>query len=476
MSADSHDAPGQEFTAKPIFWHEGLFLQPHHFQWQDHYFQSLIEPLNRYVRPFMWGTGRIVIHAEALANEVFNVISGEFRFRDMTHVFFPGNAVLESRNFGKAWKDKGTPFTVYLGIRKLALGGKNVSDPRHYESFSTVPTRFTAEDETENLADFYEDSESLPVERLRYVLKLLWEEEERSIGDFEVIPIARLETIKGNIVLSPDFIPPGLSIFSSESLERNVKSVSELITSTANRLEVSKKDRGVHTAEFGTKDMIFLLTLRTLNRFSPILRHLIGSGTAVHPWTLYGILCQLIGELSTFSTKINLVHISKESPFYLFEYNHEDLSACFNRAKAILSMLMEDIAADPEYVASFADEGQYYQLELAPNLFQGKRRYYLVVESEAAADKVKAELEGLAKLSAPADMPKLVAQSLPGIEIKHIEHPPSELPRRNMGVYFIINHKSAYWTGIIEEKQLALSWTSAPPDAKIELMITGRDE
>jgi type VI secretion system protein ImpJ len=475
MNANKTDTPGADFTAKPIFWHEGLFLQPHHFQWQDLYFQSLIEPLNRYVRPAMWGTGRIVIHTEALENEVFNVISGEFRFRDMTHVLFPGNAVLESRNFARAWKNKGTPFTVYLGIRKLAHTGKNVSDPRSYESFSMVPTRFTADNEVESLADFYEDSEALPVERLRYVLKLLWEDEEHGIGDFEVIPIARLETVKGKIVLSPDFIPPVLSLFSSESLERSVKAISELITSSVNRLEVSKRDRGVHTAEFGTKDMIFLLTLRTLNRFSPIFRHMIGTGSAVHPWTLYGVLCQLIGELSTFSSKINLVHIPKESPYYLLDYDHAELSTCFKRARTILARLMEDITADPEYVAPFVYDGLYHTLELAPNLLQGRKRYYLVVESEASLDLVKSELEGLAKLGSPSHLPKLVSQALPGMEIRHLEHPPSELPRRSMGMYFVINHQSSFWPAVMEEKTLALCWDSAPQDAKIELMIAGRE-
>ncbi len=476
MNVNNQDTANTDHSAKPIFWHEGLFLQPHHFQWQDLYFQSLIEPLNRYVQPSMWGTGRIAIHAEALSNYVFNVIGGEFRFRDMTHAVFPGNAVLESRNFEKAWKDKGKPFTVYLGIRKLAHTGKNVSDPRNYESFSMVPTRFTADSEIENLADFYEDSEALPVERLRYVLKLLWEDEKHSIGDFEVIPIAQLETRKGEVVLSPDFIPPALSIFSSESLARNVKTISELITSTVNRLEVSKKDRGVHTAEFGTKDMVFLLTLRTLNRFSPILRHMIGKGTSVHPWSLYGVLCQLIGELSTFSSKINMVHIPKESPFYLLDYDHEELSGCFKRAKYVLSKLMQDIAADPEYVAPLEYDGFYHSLELAPKLFQGRKRYYLVVETEAALDLVKSELEGLAKLSSPKNLSMLVAQSLPGIEIKHIEHPPSELPRRSMGIYFRINHKNRFWAKIVEEKKLALCWETKPQDAKIELMITGRDE
>lgn len=476
MSAKNKESQGVNTSGKPIFWHEGLFLQPHHFQWQDVYMQSLIEPLNRYLVPSFWGTGKIVIHTEALSNFVFNVMSGEFRFRDMTHAQFPGNAVLESRNFEKAWKDKGKPFNVYLGIRKLSPNSKNVSDPVNYESFSMVPTRYTADIETENLPDFYEGSEPLAIERLRYVLKLLWEDEKEAVGDYEVLPIARLENQNGNIILSPNFIPPALSIFSSKVLQRSVKSTSELITATANRLEASKKERGVHTAEFGTKDMVFLLTLRTLNRFSPILRHMLGSGHSVHPWSLYGVLCQLIGELSTFSSKINLVRIRKDDPFYLPPYDHEVLSHCFKRAIKILVRLMSDIAADPEYIAQFTFDGANYGLDVPPQMLTGRKKYYLVVETEAPRKQVVAELEKMAKLSSPDYIGLLIAQSLPGIPLHNEKYPPPELPRRSMGVYFSIDHKNRLWQKVLDEKKLSLSWDTKPKDAKIELMVAGRDE
>lgn len=476
MSAGKQEHQNGVVPGKPIFWHEGLFLQPHHFQWQDLYMQSLIEPLNQYMIPSFWGTGKIVIHTEALSNCVFNVISGEFRFRDLTHAVFPGNAVLESRNFEKAWKDKGKPFNIYLGIRKLSHNGKNVSDPVNYESFSMVPTRYAAEVETENLPDFYEGTEPLAIERLRYVLKLLWEDEKNAIGDYEVLPIARLENQNGNVVLSPNFIPPALSINSSRVLMDCIKSISELMTATVNRLEASKHERGVHTAEFGTKDMVFLLTLRTLNRFSPILRHMIDSGHSVHPWLVYGVLCQLIGELSTFSAQINLVRIRKDDPFYLPAYDHEGMSGCFLRAIKILSKLMRDIAADPEYIAQFKYDGIHHRLNLPPKMMRGRKQYYLVVETEGAQEKVVHELENIAKLSSYKYLGLLIAQSLPGIPIRHVPHPPPELPRRSMGIYFKLNHKTRLWKKVIEDQNLALSWDTKPKNTKIELMVSGRDE
>lgn len=476
MSVNNGGSNGLAHPAKPIHWQEGIFLQPQHFQWQDLYFQSQIDPLNRYMQPAFWGTGRIRVHQEALSNHVFNVLSGEFRFRDLVHAVYPGNAILESRNFEAAWKDKGKPFTVYLGIRKLSRTGKNVSDPNDYESFSTMPTRYCAEPDAEHLADIYAGGDALPIERMQYVLKLLWENEKESVGDYEVIPIARLENRKGEVGLSPDYIPPVLSIASSDGLMQNIRTISELITSTVNRLESYKKDRGVHTAEFGTKDMVFLFTLRTLNRFSPLLRHMLGQAGAVHPWSVYGLLCQLVGELSTFSAKINLVNISKNDPYYLLDYDHGDLTRSFKRCRYILARLMADITSEPEYVVPFAYNGQYFSAALPPRLLKGRKRFFLVVDTESAHDQVVAELEKQAKMSAPEHLSRLVLQSLRGIELMHVPNPPPELPRRNMGIYFEVNHNSRFWQKVVEEQKLALSWDTRPKDVRIELMVAGRDE
>ena len=475
MNANSSGSNGLVHPAKPIHWQEGIFLQPQHFQWQDLYFQSQIDPLNRYLRPSFWGTGRIRIHEEALSNFVFSVLNGEFRFRDLVHAIYPGNAILESRNFEAAWKDKGKPFTVYLGIRKLSRTGKNVSDPQDYESFSTMPTRFCAERDTEQLADIYTGGEELPIERMQYVLKILWEDEKERVGDYEVIPVARLESRKGEVFIASDYIPPVLSIASSAALMQNIKTISELITYTANRLEVYKKDRGVHTAEFGTKDMVFLFTLRTLNRFSPLLRHIRGQAGAVHPWTVYGLMCQLIGELSTFSSKINLINISKEDPFYLLDYDHEGLTECFKRCRYILARLMADIASEPEHVVPFVYNGQHFAAILSEELLKGRKRFFLAVDTEGSHEQVINELEKQAQMSAPEQLSKLVLQSLRGIELKHIPNPPPGLPRRNMGVYFSVNHKNRLWQKVTEEQKLALSWDTRPKDARIELMVAGEE-
>jgi type VI secretion system protein ImpJ len=222
--------------------------------------------------------------------------------------------------------------------------------------------------------------------------------------------------------------------------------------------------------------MVFLFTLRTLNRCSPLLRHVLSSPGSVHPWTVYGIMCQLVGELSTFSSKINLNNIKKDSPFYLLDYDHEELTLCFKRSRYVLARLMADISSEPEYVVPFAYNGQNFFADLAVRLSQGRKRFFLAVETEAPSEQVISELENQAKVSSPKYLSKLILQSLPGIELKHIANPPPELPRRSMGIYFSINHRNMLWNKAVEDQKLAISWDTRPKDVRIELMVAGGDE
>ena len=42
---------------RPLFWHQGLFLQLHHFHQLDLYVQSLMTPYHRFIQPYLWGIG-----------------------------------------------------------------------------------------------------------------------------------------------------------------------------------------------------------------------------------------------------------------------------------------------------------------------------------------------------------------------------------------------------------------------------------
>lgn len=458
---------------RPLFWHEGLFLQPQHFQLEDLHFQSMLAPFHKLLQPHFWGIGDLEIQEAALGNRNFNLLGGEFVFPDKTYAVFPGNAVIEARSFDEAWLEGDKPLTVYIGLRKWNDAFENVSELPKLDNFSEVTTRFITTVEPEEVRNFYQNGPSAQVKRLFYLLKIFWETEMDQLGDYIHIPLAQLERSGEEIILSERFIPPCLSIYSSKPLVKMVQEIKDQIASRGHQLESYKRGRGIHTAEFGARDMVYLLALRSLNRYVPLLFHLMDT-KQVHPWNLYAVLRQLIGELTSFSLQFTVMGEREDGTRLLSGYEHQNLWQCFSNAQTLVTQLLDEITAGPEYVMQLLYDGTYWSTELSPAIFEGRNRFYLLVETEAQPQAVVQSLETIAKLGSRESLPILIARALPGIKLIHLEVPPQELPRRSQAIYFQIDHHGDHWDQVQKGKNIGLYWDAAPEDLKVELMVVGR--
>ncbi len=458
---------------RPFFWHQGLFLQPQHFQLQDRYIQSLIAPLHSFLQPHFWGIASLKIQDAALGNFSLQILQGQFQFSDGSFVSLYENGLLDPRSFNEDWIESGKPLDVILGLRKWNPNGENVTVLSSLENVSDVATRFVTSTEPDEAQDLYQGGPSAQVKRLYFVLKLFWKNEEEKLGDYELIPLARLQRQGDDIVRSERFFPPCLRISAVEPLKKLITEIRDQLTSRTHILEAYKRERGIHTAEFGARDTVFLLALRSLNRYVPLLFHLTESQT-VHPWTIYGILRQIIGELSSFSETINVLGEQEDGNNLVPPYNHHKLHTCFLAAQNVLLRLLDEITAGPEYMIELAYDGTYYSGELAPAMFEAHNHFYLVLTTDQEPDQVRESFLTLAKTGSRESLPLLIARALPSIKVNHLENPPQELPRRAGSLYFQIDHYGELWERVQRSNNLSVFWDNAPEDLKAELMIVGR--
>lgn len=457
---------------RPLFWHQGLFLQPQHFQLLERSLQSLLLPFQDFMEPHFWGVAELEVQKASLGTRTFGLLRGNIIFPDGTHTVFPGNAVISSRPFDDAWVDGGRPLNVYAGLKKWNPLGENVTVVERAENVQKTPTRFVSQTDPEDVADLHSPGPSGQVKRLHYALKVFFENEIDMVGDHLLVPIARLERMGDEIRLSQQFVPPALTLTCSELLINAVKEIRDQITARSRQLEELKSQRGIQTAEFGSRDMVYLLALRSLNRYVPLLSH-ITEVKHVHPWAVYGLLRQLIGELSTFSEKVDVMGC-QEAGTTLPTYDHQSLWECFSSAQALISQLLDEITAGPEYVIRLVFDGTYFAAELKPAIFEGRNRFYLVFRTEADPKMVLQSVTGISKLSSRTHMPILIARALPGIKVEHLPVPPQELPRRAHSIYFAIDVHNDLWPLVQKGQNIALYWDNAPEDLEVELMVVAR--
>ena len=457
---------------RPLYWHQGLFLQPQHFQLADQFHQWNLEALRRSAIPYFWGVRELQVEKTAIANRTFNIQQAEILFPDGTFVSLPGNALLNARSFEEDWVDGGRPLTVYLGLRKLSSDKANVTVQADLSDISEVATRFVAPEQPEEVADIYADGPDGQVRSMYYALRIFWDTEKDRLGDYVYLPVAQLVRSGDEITLSADFIPPCLTISSHEVLAAAAREVRDLVAARGFQLGEYKVQRGIHAAEFGSRDMVYLLALQSLNRYTPLLYHYLEAGK-VHPWQMYGTLRQLIGELSSFSEGCDVLASNEEYGAVLPPYDHWRLHECFSSALAVISRLIEEITAGPEYVIRLEFDGTYYSAELKPSMFEPANKYYLAVKSSQDPEELLQSLTTTAKLSSREYLPILIARALPGLPLEYQSVPPQELPRRANTLYFLIDSRNEQWTAVEQGSNIALYWDAAPEDLEAELMVVG---
>lgn len=458
---------------RPLFWHQGLFLQPQHFQLQDQSINSRLIPFLRYQEPHFWGVGEAEIDQGALGIGSFRLHSGSFLFPDGTYVELPGNALVDPRPFDGGQMEGGKPLQVYLGLRKWNDVGENVTVIDRLEEACTVATRFVAMSDPEEVRDLHGGGPDGQVKRLYHQLRIFWESERDQLGDYILIPLARLEKFGADIRLSTRFAPPSLALDATEPLAKLVREIRDQLAARSHQLEQYKKQRGVQTAEFGSRDMVYLLALRTLNRHVPQLFHLT-EARPVHPWVVYGALRQLVGELSSFSLRVNVLGELDGGYRMLPSYDHRRLWDCFSSAQDLITQLLDEITAGPDYIIRLAYDGAYFAAELKPSLLEGGSRYFLALKTEEDPQVVLQSLDTVAKLSAREHLPVLASRALPGLGLEYLQVPPQELPRRAHTLYFAVDHHHDQWEMVAKGNNIALYWDSAPADLEAELMVVER--
>ncbi|NOZ68394.1 MAG: type VI secretion system baseplate subunit TssK [Deferribacteres bacterium] len=458
---------------RPLFWHQGLFLQPQHFQLLDLSFRSLLVPFHDFMQPEFWGTGGIEIEKAALGTGTFSLLNGSFLFPDGTYAVLHGNAVADARTFDAALIEGGKPLGVFVGLRKWNTAGENVTVLEKTDTLSDVTTRFVTGAEPEEIRDLHSDGPAGQVKRLSYVLRIFWETETELLGDYDLLQIARLEREGEDIVLSPGFVPPCLTISGSDILLKLIREIRDQTAARSRQLEEYKRQRGIQSAEFGSRDMVYLLALRSLNRYVPLLFHYTETGR-VHPWAVYGTVRQLIGELSSFSENVNVMGESGDGVPALPNYDHGRLWECFSAAAKTLTRLIDEITAGPEYIIKLVYDGTYYAADLKPAVFEGRNRFFLVCRTAEDHRAVLNSLTSLAKLSSREHLPILIARALPGIGLESLQVPPQELPRRADCLYFAVDRHSEQWGFVEKGNNIALYWDNAPEDLEVELMVVGK--
>ncbi len=460
---------------RPVFWHEGLFLQPHHFQLQDQFHNQQRWKLAQAVCPYPWGVLQLKINKEGLSVGTFEVTALDMIFPDGTWVNFPQNASLSPLILKEQESEEAiSSIPVYIGLPRWSDTKSNVTALGAGGSLNGLlpvkaSARFQVNDIAEPVRDIFTGIQETQVRFLEYQLRLFSAQELEEAVDYQLVQLALLVPEAEGYRLSDRFIPPVVWTGSSSVLKSLMEEIRDRLTAKGQDLSGYKATRLSKGAP-GGQDLMLIQALQCVSRHIPIWHHLAESNR-IHPFEAYLYLRALVGELSTFVTDADPLGGTGDSD-PLPPYNHTDIGGCFHKALSRMVSFLDGLSAGPEYIIDLLFDGTYFTSDLAPSLFEGRARFYLVLESEVGKSLLNQLMGTTAKVAAREHMPLLIARALPGLRVLPLPEPPPALPKRPDAAYFELDTSDIEpWQKIRDGSNIAIYFDSPMPDLKAQLMV-----
>lgn len=452
-----------------LYWHQGLFLQPQHFQQNDARIENSLARTTELTHPYPWGLISIKINEPALASRQCMLDQLSVRFAEGSLVEYPGNAVLEMRSFDIAEFASGGR-TLYVGLRRLLPGDANAQVFETLSDGAQAEARFAVTADPEVIGDRFGSSPDARVRSMSYVLRLFWGDELKHLSAYELLPIARFEADGDRVRPAQRFVPPCVNLTGSGILLQTLREVRDDLVGRARQLAVFKQPGESRRGDFDAIQANNLMALSVLNRYGPMLTHLLET-PQISPWQLYGVLRQVVGELSLFSDSCDMLGETPQGRQLVPAYKHEDAGASIISLVKLIGQQLNEISIGSELLVRLQLHDGFYQSDLPEAFFGLRHRYFLVARSESDPVWLSESLPRDGKLGALGAMDGLVNRSLPGVELVYLQVPPAGLPRIAGALYFRVETLSDAWDEIQSGRQAAFFLPDIPGDLIVELVV-----
>ncbi|NHB91183.1 type VI secretion system baseplate subunit TssK [Photorhabdus cinerea] len=460
------------FEHKPMYWYSGLYLQPQHFQaheLQHEYWQGRYQLLTQ---PYAFGVVRLVFNLAALSDEVLSVHKAAFVFPDGCYVDCDVNGVLSARSLRDCWPEREKPQRIYIGLRTFNHNQSNVTGVADATSVGDITSRWVTWPQEQRMRDAFGEGPEAEVQQLTYNLRFFLHDEIAQATGYTLLPVGQLRCTGDGIELDNRYLPPCLTLYAVPQLGQRIEQLCQELTGRVHQLEELKRPQTLEAEVYTQEKSTLLLTLRTLVRYVVQLYHC-QETRDVHPLQIFGLLRQLISELSCFTDRCSFLGEWNGREGTREKYQHLDLALTLNNCERTIIDLLNALVLEPNTVIPLQQEySGYYHAAFNVTGASEQQRIYLVLRSDSLTHSER-EIpdDRLIKLAAAEQIDGIINRALPGVRLYYQEIAPHGLPNRMNTRYFRVENRGALWRQVEDSERVAVHWADAPDDLQIEIVI-----
>ncbi|MFC3552419.1 type VI secretion system baseplate subunit TssK [Lysobacter cavernae] len=437
-----------------VFWGEGLFLRPQHFQRQDAYHEARLQDFAAAVHPYAWGVRQARFDLQSLA-------SGTLRAQQLSAIFPDGElyAAPGDDELPEALSLTELPAgvqstTIHLALPLLRDYGGNCG-----EADGNAATRFVQTNRP--TPDLYTDAGEAELSYLRKSVRLLTDDEPRD--PFVTVPVARVRrTATGGFEFDEAFVPPSLNLAASPTLHVQLRRLLDALQAKTDALYGLHREPSQHIIEFRSGDIASFWLLHTANSAFAALSHLFRH-PGLHPERLHQELSRLAGSLLTFSKIYSLADLPT--------YTHAQPEAGFERLFAMIRELLDTVISARYFQIALTEVKPSFHLgRLDSQRIDEKSAFYLGVAADVPGPELVQSVPVRFKVGAPDDVEKCVLSALPGVKLTHAAQVPAAIPVRPGSYYFAIEPRGPLYERMLKSQSLMIYVPAGVRELKLELI------
>lgn len=433
-----------------VIWSEGMFLQPQHFQQHDRYLEKLLENRTAPLLGYSWGFSHLEIDPAALMLGKVQLTAACGIFPDGTPFNFPyQDKPPTPLEISTEMQDE--PIVLALPMRRP---GTDETDTANGQNNSLA--RFSI-DEAE-IADSNAQADNLASLQLGQLRLKLMRRRDMTDAYTTLGVIHILERRPDNqLVVQKDFIPPMLHANSNPILAGYLQELHGLLHQRGEILASLIAQPGHR----GIAEITDFLLLQTINRYEPLLAHLV-TIPVLHPERLYSLCLSLAGDLATFSD-------SRRPPTYP-EYQHDALAQSF--APLMADLRRAFTAQIDRNVIPIELQERQYGVRLAvvhdKELFRSAK-FVLAANARLPTETMCKRLPSQAKIGPAEKIKDLVNLALPGIPLTTLPVAPRQIPFHAGFNYFELERENDLCKQLEHSGGLAIFIAGDFPGLELEL-------
>jgi len=434
-----------------VAWTEGLFLRPQHFQQEARYLARLLSFFSGALSPINWGFHKVSISDAQLSLGKIAIDQAQGIFPDGEVFDFPDHDVSPTPI---DVPEEARGCTVFLCLQSARQGDRETSA-------ESIDVR--RQTETLNVNDLSTDARTdiatIEISRLRPVLKI-----EKSFGagvpGHLSVPVGIVADVvaDGAVKLETGFIPSVIGFGASLKLSSFVSSTVGLLEGRAETL--AARVSGVSSG--GAAEVMDFMLLQIVNRFLPVFRHY-ASNPKTSPEDIYLAAVTLCGEFSAFTQPGRIVP--------KFEvYDHRDLTQTFKFLSEEVRRCLSYIG-DPTATELPLSERRFgiNVAEINDKTLLETSQIIVAVTASIPGEDIRRRFPKEVKIGSVDVIRDLVNVQLPGVKLIAMPVAPRQLPHSAGKVYFELERKGEYWTGLKTSKGLAMHIGGDFPELKVTL-------